>query len=95
MEKNIFNQKTTEGLTNFRERRRYLHKLNPSLARYYDIFMCITVRLVLLIECVFCIYYLVSSTGIYLYLIMVTFIIVLVVDTIIVIVKRKGQEWFW
>jgi hypothetical protein len=95
MEKGEVKQSHVEDLSPFRERRRYLHKINPKLASFYDIFMCISVRLVLIIECVFCIYYLVSSTGIYLYLILVIFLVAIVVDTVAVIANRNGQEWFW
>lgn len=80
----------------YKERRRYLEKVHPKLASCYDIFMCIIVRLILLIEGVICIYYLVSSSGMnYTYLALVVLLVFICADAVVVIVRRNGKEWFW
>lgn len=85
----------SEGLYSEHERRRYLHKLNPALAQWFDIVLCHLVRFILLIQSIFCIYYLVSSTQEYAWLVLIVFLLVIVVDTLYVAIRRKGQEWYW
>ncbi len=77
------------------ERRRYLLKINPRLAQCFDILVCLVVRGFLLAQCLFCLYYLCSSTNQYIWLIELICLIVIVLDTVWVVVKRYGQEWYW
>jgi len=81
----------------YRERRRYLEKINPRLAFICDIFLCLAVRMILLIHSILCIFYLVSSTNVnnYTFLILVVLLIFIIVDAAVVTVKRRGKEWFW
>ncbi len=81
----------------YRERRRYLEKINPKFAFICDIFLCLAVRMTLLIQSMLCIFYLVSSKDVknYAFLILFVLLIIIIVDAAVVTVKRSGKEWFW
>ena len=76
-------------------RQRYLHKLNPALENAFDMAMCMLVRLVFVFEGAFCIYFLVTFNQNYFYLFLIAGLLVICLDSIFIMVKRKGKEHFW
>jgi hypothetical protein len=77
------------------ERRRYLQKIHPILAKAFDIIVCLLVRGFLLAQCIFCLYYLCFSTQNNFWVFEIIILVIIVIDTIWVVVKRFGQEWYW
>lgn len=95
MAKEIVDRQDVDDLYTGCERRRHLHKINPQLANICDMAMATLVRIVFLLQGIFCIYFLVASTRNYFFLFMIIFLIVICIDGFYVVLRRKGQEWFW
>lgn len=63
--------------------------------RFCNIFIAQIVRVVLIGECAFCIYFTSCILDNYLYMLMAIGIFIIVIDGVVIAVKRQGKEYKW
>ena len=80
-----------EGL----ERRRFLEKLHPHVTICYDITLLLITRSIMLTQAIFVIYFLVKIDLHYAYLVLIVGLLAIVLDSIYIIIHRKGREYLW
>ena len=66
-----------------------------NVKKSFDIFICTVIRLVFVLQSLFCVYYLISYSLNYTFLILCLGIIFILADSVYIIVKRKGKEHMW
>lgn len=71
------------------------HHNQKRINRILDIFVCISIRLIFLIQVVFTVYILVHLYQQYLYLTLSLCAILILIDGIYVTFYRKGKEYTW
>lgn len=60
-----------------------------------DIILCLITRLVLIIQLGFSVYFMFFNSNIYYTIPLILFLIVIIIDSAYIVVKRKGREYKW
>ena len=69
--------------------------IDPGVRMAYDISLCLIVRLWFLLQGSFYIYFLVTYEKNYGWLGIVVLLIIILIDGLYVVIKRKGKEYTW
>ncbi len=84
-----FNENTKKSYLN--RAKRYLENNNTA----WDIFISNAVRVVFLLEAVFCIYYTTEITRDRFYLFLIALLINILVGSVFVSFSKSGKEYYW